>query len=246
MSNEILFLLFMLGGSAAGVAACHFGRIYLYAFMITITLYIGITEAKVIEVLGFPTTLGTALYGVSFFCSDMLTEHYGKKAGYQGIRYCIFAAIIFQIFLQGTLLSTAAPEMAEISQAMDGVFTASLRIVLAGLLVYAIAQSFDVWLYDKINAWTKGKHLWLRNNGSTVISQALDTYLFTFLAFSPQFTNVLNAVFPAAEYFQFDDWIMVATIGYAFKLFVALSDTPFMYISKMFPPRDLQAEAVKA
>ncbi len=246
MSNEILFAVFLFGGLGVALGASYFGRIYLYAYIVTITLYIGITEAKVIEVFGFPTTLGTALYGVTFFATDMLTERYGKRAGFEAIRFSIFAAVFFQIFLQLTLMTNVIPDMAEVGSAMNVVFGTSFRIVFAGLFVYLISQSFDVWFYHKIHERTGDKHLWLRNNGSTFVSQAIDTYLFTFLAFSPQVSSVLNLVSPGTEYFDFPDWIAMATVGYCFKLVVAVSDTPFMYLNKMFIPRDLKNQAASA
>jgi len=223
VSNEILFLIYVIGGLGLGLFAGYMGRAWLYAYIITITLYIGITEAKVIEVFGWPTTLGTALYSTIFFATDMLNERYGKAAGYAAVRYSIFAAVIFQLFLQGTLLATPIDDVTDIAQAMDLVFSTSLRIVFAGLFVYFIAQSFDVWLFSKIKSWTGEKYLWLRNNGSTFISRAVDSYLFVFLAF----------------YGVFEEWYWMATVGYGFKVAVAFSDTIFIYFSKLFTPRDL-------
>lgn len=223
-SNEALFLIYLFGGLGLGLFTGFMGKHWLFAYIITVTLYLGITEAKVIEVLGVPTTLGTALYSTIFFATDMLNERYGKQAGYAAVRYSVFAALVFQLFLQLNLLAEPIADVAEIAQAMDLVYSTSLRIVLAGLVVYYLAQTLDVWLYSRIKQWTGERHLWLRNNGSTLISQAVDSYLFVFLAF----------------YGVFDDWVMMATVGYAFKVFVALNDTIFMYLGKLFTPLDLR------
>ncbi len=226
MTNDILFLLFLFGGLSLALVASYFGRIYLYIVTITIALYMNIAEANVIEVFGFPTTLGTALYGVTFFITDMLSERYGKKAAFQAIKLSIFATILLHLFFQLTLLSTAIADMQWFADGLNTVFTTSLRVVAASLVVYAMSQSLDVWLYDKIRERTGDRFLWLRNNGSTLISQAFDTYAFTFLAF----------------YGVFDDWFVVATVGYGFKVVVALCDTGFIYASKMFTPLDMQQE----
>ena len=53
------------------------------------------------------------------------------------------------------------------------------RFVFGSLLAYLISQSLDVWLFHKIRGLTNGRHLWLRNNGSTMASQALDTALYS-------------------------------------------------------------------
>ena len=99
---------------------------------------------------------------------------------------------------------------------MDIVFATSFRIVFAGLFVYFLSQSLDVWLYDRIRKWTNEKHMWLRNNGSTIISQLFDTFAFAFLAF----------------YGMFDGWFALAAVAYGVKIFVALCDTPFAYLSR--------------
>jgi len=222
MLNELLFIGCIFGGLAVALAASYFGRFYLYAVIITITLYMNIAEANVIEVFGLATTLGTALYGVVFFSTDMLAERYGKKAAFQAIRISIFCTVLFHVLMQLTLLTTAVSDMQWFADGMGTVFTTSLRIVASSIVVYMISQSLDIWLYQKIHERTGDKMLWLRNNGSTLISQAVDTYLFTFLAF----------------YGVFDEWLAMATVAYGFKVIVALSDTPFIYLNKMFTPRD--------
>lgn len=221
MSNEFLFIAFLLLGLCAGVVAIWRGQIWVEVLIITITLYLGITEAKIIHVFGLPTTLGTALYGVIFFLTDILGEKYGKKAAFAAIRRSIVAAIIFQILLQATRIAVPIGDSSEISSAMNQVFAFSGRIVLASLVVYAISQTLDVWLYHAIKKITSGRHLWFRNNMSTIISQAVDTWLFTFLAF----------------YGVYDDWAKIALVGYGFKLVVALCDTAFAYIAKAIPER---------
>lgn len=224
LSNEVLFVIAMLGGLSAAVAASYFGRAYIITLIIAIALYMNITEARIIEVFGYPTTLGTALYAVIFFANDLLTERYGKKVGLQAVRYSLFAGIMFQAFLQLNILTVAVDDMKPVADAMDVVYGISLRIFIASIIVYVIAQSYDVWIYHRLNNWTKGRHLWLRNKFSTMTAQGIDSYLFYFLAF----------------YGVFDDWFMMATVMYCFKLVVALCDTPFIYISKTFTPRDLK------
>lgn len=223
ISNEVLFFLFLFGGLSIAFAAGYLGKIYVYAVVLTIIIYMNIAEPKVIEVFGLPTTLGTALYGVTFFTTDFLHEHYGRKAVYEITTLSIIASVLFHVFMQLTLLAQVVPDMEWFAQPLNTVFTTSLRIVISSLVVFALVQRFDVFLYRRLYQWTGGKHLWLRNKGSTVLSQALDSYTFAFLAF----------------YGVLDNWMELATIGYGFKLLVAVSDTAFMYGGRMFTPRDL-------
>jgi len=230
MTNEILFALFMFGGLGLALGSSYLGRVYVYTLVIAITIYINIAEAKVIDVFGFSTTLGTALFGVLYFATDLLTERYGKKAAFTSIKLGIFATLIFQGVMQATLMADAITGddfITGFSNALDGVFTVSLRIVAASLFVYTLIQSLDIWIFDRIHKVTGDKFLWLRNNASTFISQGLDTVMFTFLAF---YGDIPTSII----------WEMVA-VGYGFKLIVAFSDTIFIYASKLFKPLDLNA-----
>jgi queuosine precursor transporter len=224
LSNEVLFLIAMFGGLTAALISSYFGRAYIIVLIIAIALYMNIAEARIIEVFGYPTTIGTALYAVIFFANDLLVERYGKKVGLQAVRYALVAGIAFQCFLQLNNLTTAVPEMKDMADAMNMVFGFSLRIFISSMVVYILVQSYDVWVYQRLMNWTKGKHLWLRNKFSTMTAQGIDSYLFYFLAF----------------YGVFDDWFVMATVMYCFKLAVAICDTPYIYVSKMFTPRDLR------
>ena len=112
-----------------------------------------------------------------------------------------------------------------VGEAMSTVYTTSFRMVFAGIFVFMVSQSLDIVLFYRIRQITGDKWLWARNKGSTIVSQGVDTYLFTFLAF----------------YGLFDDWVLMATTNYCFKLVVAFSDTFFIYASKYITPRDLKA-----
>jgi uncharacterized integral membrane protein (TIGR00697 family) len=224
MSNEVLFALVLFGGLSLSLGAFYLGRFFVFTLMITISLYLGITEAKVIEVFGWPTTIGTALFGVLMLSTDMISERYGKKSAFEVTFYSIFAVLCFQLFLKITILTTPVADMQAISDAMDVVYTTSFRMVFAGLFVFMVSQTLDILLFFRIRKITGEKWLWARNKGSTIVSQAVDTYLFTFLAF----------------YGLFDNWVEMATINYCFKLVVAFSDTFFIYASKFITPRDLK------
>lgn len=216
MTNEFLFIATMLFGLMAVPFAAFMGKHWLQGYVVMITLLLGITDAKVVMVWGLPITLGTALYATIFLATDVLNENFGKKSAYETVRVSVFAAILFQVFLQAIRIAEPAADMQALSDAMDTVFATSFRIVFAGLFVYFLSQSLDVWLYDRIRTWTNEKHMWLRNNGSTVISQLFDTFAFAFLAF----------------YGMFEGWLALAAVAYGVKIFVALCDTPFAYLSR--------------
>lgn len=216
MTNEILFFAVLLCGLISLPLAAARGAVWLQGLIVMMALLLGITDGKVIDVFGLPTTLGTALYVTIFLASDVLTENYGRKIAYDTARMSVFVMILFQIYLQAIRIADPAADVQSLSDAMDIVFTTSLRLVAAGMFVYALAQHLDIFLYDKLRALTHGRHLWLRNNASTLVSQLFDTFAFAFLAF----------------YGVFDGWLQLAAVAYAVKVFVIILDTPFAYLSR--------------
>lgn len=103
------------------------------------------------------------------------------------------------------------------SQALDVIFGFLPRITFASVLAYSLSQLHDVWAYDK---WRKKmpKHLWIRNNLSTLTSQLIDNVIFTFVAFY--------------GVFEFNIIIEIFITTYIMKFIVAALDTPFIYLAK--------------
>lgn len=102
--------------------------------------------------------------------------------------------------------------------------------MLASLLVYAVTQRFDVWAYHKWWAFTtkkcgdSKKFLWLRNNGSTLISQLLNTLLFTVGAFYGMY--------------NMETLISICASSYVIYVVTSLADTPFVYLARKISRKD--------
>ncbi len=216
MTNELLFFAVMMLGLFSIPFAVWRGQAWVQGLIIMMMVLLGITDAKVIEVFGLPLTLGTALYVTIFLATDVLTENFGKQVALDTARLSVCALILFQIFLQAVRLADPAADVQDLSAAMDIVFSTSFRIVVAGLVVYYIAQRIDIALYDWMKRRSGVNRLWLRNNVSTLISQFFDTFAFAFLAF----------------YGAFEGWLTLAAVAYGVKVFVIIVDTPFAYLSR--------------
>lgn len=115
------------------------------------------------------------------------------------------------------LLWKSAPIGIEMAEAFNKVFSLTPRIVIASMVAYLISQTHDVYAFHFWKEKTKGKYLWLRNNASTMVSQAIDTCTFITLAF---YGIVPNDVLLGMIVWQ-----------YLIKVTIALMDTPFMYIA---------------
>ena len=97
------------------------------------------------------------------------------------------------------------------------VFGNTILAVGASMLAYLCAQLIDIRIYHFWKKITKGKHLWLRNNGSTIFSQLVDTFLIIFLLCSGG----------AIEWAKFDTLFIQ---GFTFKILIAIIDTPIIYV----------------
>ena len=113
-------------------------------------------------------------------------------------------------------------------ESLENIFTPMSRFFIASMIAYLVSQYFDVWIYSIIKNFTSNKYLWLRNNISTLISSLLDNTVFSILAWI-----ILN---PNPETFY--NVLMIYILGtYTLRIFIALIDTPIIYLSKKFLPR---------
>lgn len=222
MSNETLLLLSVFGNLAVVLGCYKGGRRWLEAYIIVATVTIYCIAGKVFDFHGFTVNPSAGTYAGIFLATDMLTERYGKKVGYNMIRLGFFSAILFVCITQFSLFLTPLSAVEPLAGAMDTVFGTSLRIFIGSVLAYLVAQHFDVWFYHFVHGKTGGKFLWLRNNLSTGVSQFIDSVIFFTIAFYGVVPNLVEMIL----------------VGYVIKLGIAAIDTPFMYLSKRITPMD--------
>ena len=194
--------------------ATRWGKEWLKVLIVANLIVVQFSAVKNIQFFGFVANASAVFYAAIFLATDILTEHWGKKEGHLSV-WKGFLAVVFVIGFGNALVYLSPIETNEITNAFNALFKSAPRITIASLTAYVIAQNFDVWLYHKIYQKTKGKYLWLRNNGSTIVSQFLDSVIFFGLAFYGVIPNI---------------WSLIIT-GYVAKLVVAIFDTPFIYLS---------------
>ncbi|MBP5660177.1 MAG: queuosine precursor transporter [Lachnospiraceae bacterium] len=226
MSNELIFIITVLIylGSVL-LLYKFFGKNGLFAFAIFGTLLGNIAVCTCVDLFGLSTTAGNVLYASTFLVTDILSEKYGKKEAHKAVMYSFSVMLLWLLGTQLILLFT--PNANDyINESLKVVFGLVPRITIASLVGFICSQNIDVVLYHFI--WKKTgdnkSKLWLRNNGSTLISQLIDTVIFAFLAFFGTYpTNV---------------FISILVTTYLFKAIVALVDTPFIYIARKIKPRE--------
>ena len=181
MTNEILWLVLMVITFCGIVIAYRFfGKTGLYAWTAMAVIIANIQVMKTVSIFGFVTALGNVVYGTTFLVTDVLNENYGEKEAKKAVWIGFFVLITVTIMMQVLLMFTPH-ETDTLSPALKQIFGFLPGITVSSLAAYLIAQNFDVFLYNKLRKWTK--HLWLRNNLSTMVSQLVDNLIFTFLAF---------------------------------------------------------------
>ena len=207
-----------------------FGRQGLYASIVISLLLANLQGPKLTQIFGLQTSIGVTLYSSIYFATDLLSERYGKKEANRAVMigFVISIMIIIMTSISIMYLPSTNPKTAtfamDIHLATETLFNFTPRFVIGSLLAYFISQSFDVWIYHYIKEKTQGKHLWLRNNGSTLISQAIDTVIYGVVVW----WGVVD----------FATAMQLAMAKYVLKVVIALFDTPFLYWARNWDMRE--------
>ena len=163
--------------------------------------------------------MGAILYSGIYFATDVLNEKFGREEANRAVMLGFVANIAVMITLLISVQfrpSEITGSALEVHNAISTLAGYSPFFVIGSLIAYLVSQTFDVWIFHRIKVLTDGKYLWLRNNVSTITSQALDTFLYTFVW-------VIGTELSFAAAFG------IALTKYVFKVIIALVDTIFIY-----------------
>lgn len=224
MKNEIILIVSLIVLYSAVLLWYRlFGRAGLYGFTVFATITANIEVLLLVDAFGMEMTLGNILFATTFLITDILSETEGKQAAQKAVWLGIAASVLFILVSQSWLLyQVSAGDV--MAPAFRQIFTSTPRTMLASLAVYAISQGFDVWLYHfwwKLTTRKYGdrrRFLWLRNNGSTLLSQLLNAALFTSLAFWGTYS--------------IPTLISITLSSYVIFIVTSLADTPIVYLAR--------------
>ncbi len=224
MRNEIILL-----GSLVCIYSAvvlfykFFGRTGLYMWTVIATISANIEVLVLVDAFGMEQTLGNVLFASTFLVTDILSETEGKKYANKAVRMGIVVSIVFILISQSWFLyEPNANDWA--MPAIRSVFSNTPRLMLVSISVYGIVQVFDVFAYHAIWKHTtklfgdSKKGLWIRNNGSTLVSQLMNTVLFTFGAF--------------AGVHSLPTLINICISSYVIYIVTSLLDTPAVYAAR--------------
>ena len=209
----------------------------LSGIFITNAIIAEILGTKIFEfdfILNFNMSVGVIIWPVVFITTDIINEYFGKK-GIKKISYFTILLIIY-VFIIIYMSTKLTPNNYwlninnvdnhgnpfNIDYAYNIIFLQSTGIIIGSIIAFLIAQILDVIVFHKLKKMTKGKFIWLRATGSTLISQFIDSFVVLFIAFYLLAPN--DKVWSLSQVFS------VGFDNYTFKFIIAILITPLIYL----------------
>jgi hypothetical protein len=224
-NQEVLwFTTLLLDLSGTVILYRLFGKAGLQVAIAVAIILANLQGPKLTVIFGMQTSLGVIFYSSIFFATDVLSENYGKAEANKAVRMGFAVSVIVLVMLSLALLylpsdrAATAAFSASIHDAFATIVNYTPRFIFGSLLAYYVSQSFDVWAFHKIKQMTGGRWLWLRNNASTMGSQAIDTVIYSLVAWWG-IVDLKTA-------------IALGAAKYVFKVGIAMIDTVFIYWAK--------------
>ncbi len=155
---------------------------------------------KIITIFGIGASVAVFMVPISFAITDIATELYGKRFTRQLTLASMLTLVLLMMY--SALFVWLEPNARFGSNdAYALVFGSSLRIIVASIVAFSLAQLQDIFVFEKVRTVTKGRYLWIRTNISTFASELVDTTVFMFIAFyqmTPKFDTlfVLKMIIP--------------------------------------------------
>lgn len=207
----------------SALLACYklFGKTGAIVWVGVATVLANIITAKNADIMGLSTAIGTVMFASTFLATDILAENHDAKSARTAVLVGLFADVLLIISTQIALLyQPSAIDYAD--GAMRTLFALNLRISIASMVMYLIANMADVYIFCKMKE--KGGGLWLRNNVATIVCNCLENFGFIALAF--------------VGIYDWQTIIVIALSTSAIEFIVALCDTPFLYLSRKLKRKD--------
>lgn len=193
-------------------------RDFLFALFVASMVIVNTLGTKITTIAGVRVSVGIFFVPALFLITDIVGEVYGRREASRFVNMATLMLVLLFV-MTNVCIAVKPNETWAMQEQYAMVFGSSLRMTIASLVSFVIAQQLDVFLFAFWGKVTKGRMLWVRNNASTITSQFIDTTIFEFIAFwhlTPKFTTsyIFSLIIPY--------WL--------FKVVFALLDTPFCYL----------------
>jgi uncharacterized integral membrane protein (TIGR00697 family) len=201
--------------------------VWLTAFFVTCLIVADLIGIKLFKIGPVEHTCGMLTFPVTFLLTDLINEYYGKKAA----RRVTFIGLVMALFV--FVMLNIAQEMPFLDKPynvkpehFNAVFGSAKVMYIASLCAYLVGQLCDIWVFHRLKRFTGGRLLWLRATGSTVLSQMVDSFFVSYIAF-----NLGRRLFPSDDTppAAMADVLTIAATGYLLKFVLAIAITPLIY-----------------
>jgi len=177
-----------------------------------------IGPGKVATVAGLSFGVGNVYFPISYVFGDVLTEVYGYARARRAI-WAGFAAMLFAAVMSWSVLNLPPdpnePYNATIQPALETVFGSTWRVVVASIVAFLVGDFVNSYVLARMKVWTRGRFLWTRTIGSTIVGQGFDSLIFYPLAFYGLWAQ--------------DRLVVVLLTNWGFKVGVEMLMTPITY-----------------
>ncbi len=203
----------------------------LLGLFIAIIIITNVITGKYFIIGNIPLTCGVITYPFTFLITDIISELYGLKKANHVVLMGFLASILMTTMIYIANILPVHVNSPIKQQSFDNIFCFVPGVVIGSMTAYLISQFSDVHIFYFLKKLTNKKHLWLRNNVATMISQFLDTTIFAITTWLIWFffsSNKSNFTI------SFSLWSQIAIYEYLVKCIFALCDTPILYIAIYF------------
>ena len=205
----------------------HLGTIT--ALFVAVLLISNVASAKIVDFGWFTFDGGTLLFPLSYIFGDVLTEVYGYKASRKVIWLGFISALVMSVVFIIVGKLPPAPDWGN-QAAYDAILGLTPRIVVASLLAFFCGEFSNSFILAKMKIWTKGKMLWTRTIGSTVVGELVDTALFVTIAFWGTMPGALLMTIVISNYiFKTGVEVLFTPITYKVIAFLKKSEQEDVY-----------------
>jgi uncharacterized integral membrane protein (TIGR00697 family) len=184
-------------------------------------------------------TCGMLTFPITFLLGDLINEYYGPKATKQTVYIgLIMSVMVFTVMNIAQVLPYLNKPFNVTPEAFNMIFGSAKLMYVASIAAYLVGQLLDIWLFGVIKKITKGEYLWVRATGSTLISQLIDSFVVSYIAFG--FGKRVTGQVPATLR---EVWNIACT-GYALKFVIAALITPILYALRDIMHKKFKLEPV--
>ncbi len=187
----------------------------LLSLFLTFLLMAELTGSKLFTAFGFTMTMGVIPFPVTFLITDLLNEYFGRKVVRGTTLIGMVMVALAYLLIVIDIQIPASPDSPIGDHEFNTVFANSGLIIVGSIIAYLIGQFVDIQVFHFLRKKTKGKHIWIRATGSTILSQLIDSYVVIFVALS--------------KYHGFAKLVSISNTNFFYKMGVAIAITPVLY-----------------